>query len=43
MANWITPEEMARKRELKKKVITFSLPFIAILIGALVTVAANGL
>jgi hypothetical protein len=43
LANWITPEEMARKRELKKKVITFSLPFIAILIGALVTVAANGL
>jgi mitochondrial fission protein ELM1 len=43
LANWITPEEMARKRELKKKIITFSLPFIAILIGALVTVAANGL
>ncbi|MDQ0226801.1 hypothetical protein [Metabacillus niabensis] len=43
MANWVTPEEMARKKEMKKKILTFSLPFIAIILGALVTVAANGL
>lgn len=43
LANWVTPEEMARKKEMKRKVLTFSLPLIAIILGALVTVAANGL
>ncbi|MDQ0232742.1 hypothetical protein [Metabacillus malikii] len=43
MANWTTPEEMARKREIKKKVLTFTFPVIAVIIGVLVTIAANGL
>lgn len=43
MANWVTPEEIARKKEMKKKLLTFSLPLIAVIIGALVTVAAHGL
>ncbi|WP_260445668.1 MULTISPECIES: hypothetical protein [Metabacillus] len=43
MANWVTPEEISRKKELRKKLITYSFPVLAIVIGALVTIAANGL
>jgi hypothetical protein len=38
---WITPEEIARKKQLKRKVLYVSLPFITILISALVTILAN--
>ncbi|WP_255301536.1 hypothetical protein [Bacillus sp. AFS040349] len=43
MSSWTTPEEMARKKELKKKLVTISFFILAIVIGALVTVAANGM
>ncbi|WP_264191598.1 hypothetical protein [Metabacillus litoralis] len=43
MENWTTPEELARKKELKKRLYTYSFPILAIIIGVLVTMAANGL
>lgn len=43
MSNWTTPEEIARKRELKKKVVTISFFIFAIILGAVVTIAANGM
>jgi len=41
LSSWTTPEEMARKRELKKKLVTVSFFVLAIVIGALVTVASH--
>jgi hypothetical protein len=38
---WVTPEEIARRKKLKKKLLYFSLPFIAVMISALVTILAN--
>ena len=43
MDKWTTPEEMARKKDLKKKLYTYSFPILAIIIGTLVTIASNGL
>ena len=43
MSQWITPEEMERKRELKKRVVTVIIPVFTIAITALVTVLINGL
>ncbi|WP_263596912.1 hypothetical protein [Metabacillus idriensis] len=43
MSHWITPEEMERKRELKKRMLTVSIPLLTILCTALVTVLINGL
>ncbi|MDX8289027.1 MULTISPECIES: hypothetical protein [Metabacillus] len=43
MSQWITPEEMERKRELKKRVVTVTIPVLTIAITALVTVLINGL
>jgi hypothetical protein len=38
---WVTPEEMARKKELKRKLLYISLPILVCLISAFVTVLAN--
>ncbi|WP_264739776.1 hypothetical protein [Cytobacillus firmus] len=38
---WITPEEIAKKKQFKRKLLYVSLPFITILISALVTILAN--
>lgn len=43
LSSWTTPEEMARKKELKKKLVTISFFILAIVIGALVTVATHGI
>ncbi|WP_268870739.1 hypothetical protein [Metabacillus indicus] len=43
MGQWITPEEMERKRELKKRVMTVTIPVLTIALTALVTVLLNGL
>ncbi|WHZ57601.1 MULTISPECIES: hypothetical protein [Metabacillus] len=43
MSHWITPEEMERKKELKKRIMTVSIPFFTILLTAIVTVLINGL
>ncbi|MFC0272297.1 hypothetical protein ACFFIX_12710 [Metabacillus herbersteinensis] len=43
MSQWITPEEMERRREMKKKLVTFSLPVIAIIFAAIITVLANSM
>ncbi|MGM0877171.1 MAG: hypothetical protein ACQEWV_21115 [Bacillota bacterium] len=42
MTNWTTPKELARKREIRNKLITYSFPLLAIIIGTLVTIVANG-
>ncbi|MBT2687439.1 hypothetical protein J7I93_04500 [Bacillus sp. ISL-47] len=39
--NWITPEEIARKKEIKRKLLYISFPIVAVLISALVTILAN--
>ncbi len=38
---WITPEEIAKRKRLKKKLLYISLPFIMVMISALVTIFAN--
>ncbi|WP_281350705.1 hypothetical protein [Metabacillus lacus] len=43
MSNWLTPEEMERKRKFKKRMGLVSLPFAAILFSALITVLLNKL
>ncbi|WP_411334085.1 hypothetical protein ACK1LH_19660 [Metabacillus indicus] len=43
MGQWITPEEMERKRELRKRVMTVTIPVLTIALTALVTVLANNL
>jgi hypothetical protein len=43
MSHWMTPEEMERKKELKKRIMTVAIPFFTILLTAIVTVLINGL
>jgi glycerol uptake facilitator-like aquaporin len=43
MRHWLTPEEMARKREIRKKIMYVSIPLIGALIGAVLTFAINSL
>ncbi|WP_394138207.1 hypothetical protein [Cytobacillus oceanisediminis] len=38
---WTTPEEIARKKQLKRRMMYIALPFIAVLISALVTILVN--
>ncbi|MDD9310145.1 hypothetical protein PUS82_02245 [Cytobacillus firmus] len=38
---WITPEEIAKRKQFKRRMLYVSLPFITILISALVTILAN--
>ncbi|GLB60276.1 hypothetical protein [Cytobacillus sp. NCCP-133] len=38
---WITPEEIARKKQFKRKLLYLSLPFIAVVISAIVTILVN--
>lgn len=41
MSNWLTPEEVERKNARKKALLSISIPFITILITAVVTVLFN--
>lgn len=43
MSNWLTPEEMARKKALRKKLMYVAIPVIGACIGALFTILANSL
>ncbi|WP_263597044.1 hypothetical protein [Metabacillus idriensis] len=43
MSQWTTPEEMERKKVLKKRMLTVTVPLFTIIITALVTVLINGL
>ena len=41
--NWLTPEEIQRKKEFKKKIVKFSIPVIIMTFSAIMTVLANSL
>lgn len=41
MRDWLTPEEMERKKARKKALLSISIPFLTILITAVVTVFFN--
>ncbi|MDR4890040.1 hypothetical protein RGU12_21315 [Fredinandcohnia sp. QZ13] len=43
MSTWVTPEEMERKRKRNKILLYVSIPVLAILISATMTLLANGL
>ncbi|WP_268258035.1 hypothetical protein [Bacillus andreraoultii] len=36
MSNWLTPEEIARKRDYRKKALYISIPIIGAILGALI-------
>lgn len=43
MRHWLTPEEMAKKREMRKKFMYLSIPLIGALIGTVLTIAINSI
>ncbi len=43
MSTWVTPEEMERKRKRNKTLLYVSLPILAILVSAAMTLLANNL
>ncbi|WP_268753003.1 hypothetical protein [Bacillus alveayuensis] len=41
MGSWLTPEEMEAKKERNKKLLYISIPLLAILLGAGITMLLN--
>ncbi|WP_338778820.1 hypothetical protein [Metabacillus sp. FJAT-52054] len=41
--HWLTPEEAELKRQRKNKIISISIPLMAIILGALLTIIANSI
>ncbi|MDQ0162576.1 hypothetical protein [Aeribacillus alveayuensis] len=41
MSSWLTPEEMEAKKERNKKLLYISIPLLAILLGAGITMLLN--
>ncbi|AGX06284.1 MULTISPECIES: hypothetical protein [Bacillus] len=39
--NWTTPEEIKRKKQLKKRLLYISIPVVTVLASAVVTILAN--
>ncbi|MCM3441475.1 hypothetical protein AB3Z07_28565 (plasmid) [Metabacillus halosaccharovorans] len=40
---WITPEELAEKKSRQKRILVISVPFIAVALGILCTLATSNL
>ncbi|WP_368985211.1 hypothetical protein NST54_10820 [Caldifermentibacillus hisashii] len=41
MTNWMTPEEIARKRDFRKKMMYVAIPFIGAILGTIIGILSQ--